>query len=49
MHLGHLTFDKGGKKVQVAHAGQYKKNKRPNQKLGQRTKQAFLHRRHTDG
>ena len=25
------------------------KNKRPNQKVGQRTKQTFLQRRHTDG
>ena len=49
MHLGHLIFDKGGKNVQVAHAGQYQKNKRPNQKIGQRTKQEFLHIIHTDG
>ena len=49
MHLGHLIFDKGGKNVQVAHAGQYQKNKRPNQKIGQRTKQIFLQRRLTDG
>ena len=27
----------------------YRKNKRPNQKMGQRTKQTFLQRRHTDG
>ena len=46
---GHLIFDKGGKNIQAAHAGQYQKHKRPNQKMGQRTKQAFLHRRHTDG
>ena len=26
-----------------------KKNKRPNQKMGQRTKQTFLQRRHTGG
>ena len=25
------------------------KNRRPNQKMGQRTKQTFLQRRHTDG
>ena len=33
---------------QTAHATQYQKNK-PNQKIGQRTKQTFLQRRHTDG
>ena len=27
----------------------YQKNKGPNQKMGQRTKQTFLQRRHTDG
>ena len=32
--------------IQAAHAAQYQKNKRPNQKMGKRTKQAFLHRRH---
>ena len=26
-----------------------RKNKRPNQKVGQRTKQTFFHKRHTDG
>ena len=30
-------------------AAQFQKNKRPNQKMGQRTKQTFLQRRHTDG
>ena len=35
--------------MQAAHAVQYQKNKRPNQKMGQRTKQTFLQRRHTDG
>ena len=34
--------------IQAAHATQYQKNKQPNQKLGQGTKQAFLQRRHTD-
>ena len=29
-------------------AAQFQKNKQPNQKMGQRTKQAFLKRRHTD-
>ena len=28
---------------------QFQKNKRPSQKVGQRTKQTFLQRRHTDG
>ena len=28
---------------------QCQKNKRPSQKIGQRTKQTFLQRRHTDG
>ena len=31
------------------HAAQYQKNKWPNQKMSQRTKQTFLQRRHTDG
>ena len=30
-------------------AAQYQKHKQPNQKIGQRSKQTFLHRRHTDG
>ena len=33
----------------AADADQFQKNKRPNQKMGQRTKQTFLQRRHTDG
>ena len=37
------------KNIQAAHAAQYQKNKQPNQKMGQRTKQTFLRRRHTDG
>ena len=37
------------KNIQTAHAAQYKKNKQPNQKMGQRTKQASLQRSHTDG
>ena len=32
------------KNIQAAHAAQYQKNKQPNQKMGQRTKQTFLHR-----
>ena len=32
------------KNIQAAHVAQYQKNKQPNQKMGQRTKQTFLHR-----
>ena len=35
--------------MQAAHAAQFQKNKRPYQITGQRTKQTFLQRRHTDG
>ena len=35
--------------IQAAHTTQYQKNKQPNQKVGKRPKQTFLHRRHTDG
>ena len=35
--------------TQAAQASQYQKNKRPSQKVGCRTKQTFLQRRHTDG
>ena len=38
--------------IKAAHAAQYQKNKRPNQKKkggGQRTKQTFLQRRYTGG
>ena len=37
------------KNIQAIPAAQFQKNKRPSQKMGQRTKQAFLQRRHTDG
>ena len=37
------------KNIQAAHAAQFQKNKRPNQTMGQRTKQTFLQRRHIDG
>ena len=37
------------KNIQATPAAQLQKNKRPNQKTGQRTKQTFLQRRHTDG
>ena len=35
--------------IQAAYTAQYQKNKQPNQKMGQRTKQTFLQRKHTDG
>ena len=35
--------------IQAAHAAQNQKNEQPNQEVGQRMKQAFLQRRHTDG
>ena len=37
------------KNIQATPAAQFQKNKRPNQKMGQRTKQIFLQRRRTDG
>ena len=37
------------KNIQATPTAQLQKNKRPNQKMGQRTKQTFLQRRHTDG
>ena len=37
------------KNMQAAHAAQYQKNKWPNKKMGQKTKQTFLQRTHTDG
>ena len=37
------------KNIQATPAAQFHKNKRPIQKAGQRTKQTFLQRRHTDG
>ena len=37
------------KNIQEAPAGQFQKNKWPNQEMGQKTKQTFLQRRHTDG
>ena len=36
------------KNKQAAHAAQFQKNKRPNQKMGQRTKKTFLQRRHLE-
>ena len=37
------------KNIQETPAVQFQKNKVPNQKMGQRTKQTFLQGRHTDG
>ena len=37
------------KNIQTTPTAQFQKNKRPNQKVGQRTKQTFLQKRHTDG
>ena len=37
------------KNIQATPATQFQKNKWPNQKMGQRTKQTFHQRRHTDG
>ena len=37
------------KNIQATPAAQFQKNKLPNQKMGQRTKQTFLQRRHIDG
>ena len=37
------------KNIQATPATQFQKNKWPNQKMGHRTKQTFLQRRHTDG
>ena len=35
--------------IQTAHAVQYQTNEQPNQKMGRRSKQTFLQRRHTVG
>ena len=37
------------KNIEATPAAQFQRNKRPNQKIGQRTKKTFLQRRHTDG
>ena len=37
------------KDIQATPAAQLQKTKRPNQKVGQRTEQTFLQRRHIDG
>ena len=35
--------------IQATPAAQFQENKGPNQKMGQRSKQTFLQKRHTDG
>ena len=37
------------KNIQATPVTQFQKNKQPNQKVGQRSKQIFLQRRHRDG
>ena len=37
------------KNIQATPEAQFQKSKPPNQKMGQRTKQTFSQRRHTDG
>ena len=37
------------KSIQASHVAQFQKNKQPNKKLDQRSKQTFLQRRYTDG
>jgi len=37
------------KTIKATPSADFQKNKGPNQKMGQRTKQTFLHRRYTDG
>ena len=47
--IANEATDKEYQKYTRNPAAQFQKNKRPNQKIGQRTKQTFLQRRHTDG
>ena len=49
--IANEAMDKGliSKYIQATPAAQFQKIKRPNQIVGQRTKQTFLQRRHTDG
>ena len=47
--IGNEATDKGlNKNIQATPRAQFQKNKPPNQKMSQRTKQTFLQRRHTD-
>ena len=47
--IANETTDKGLiSKIQAAHTTQCQKNKQPNQKVGKRSKQTFLQKRHTD-
>ena len=47
--IANEATDKQLKNIQATYAAQFQKNKQPNQKMGPRTKQTFLQRRHTDG
>ena len=47
--IANEATDKESQNLQAAQAAQFQKNKQPNQKMGQRTKQTFLQRRHPDG
>ena len=44
-----FLYTNNEKNIQATPEAQFQKNKRPNPKVGQRTKQTFLQRRHTDG
>ena len=49
--IANETTDKGliSKNIQAAHTTQNQKNKQPYQKVGERPKQTFFQRRHTNG
>ena len=48
--IANETTDKGLiSKIQAAHTTQCQKNKQPNQRMGRRSKQTVLQRKHTDG
>ena len=47
--IANETTDKGLISTMYKQLIQCQKNKKPNQKVGKRPKQAFLQRRHTDG
>ena len=49
--IANEASDKGliSKIYKQLHITQYQKNEQPNQKVGERPKQTFLQRRHTDG
>ena len=47
--IANETTDTNFQNIQAAHAAQYHKNEQPNPKVGQKTKQTFLQRRHAGG